>query len=118
MQLTCVQVAVDALLRDAVKSLDVVVAVPDPQLLSRHQRPTHSEVDVCAALKRRQVPVALVRRGPDKPAGQKHGQEHFPSLTLFGVWHLSSNALKGKLGKTSKTADTLFLYKEIIFFLL
>lgn len=59
--LTCVQVAVDALLRNAVKSSDVIVAVPDPQLLSSRQRPADSEVDVFTVLKRREVPVALLR---------------------------------------------------------
>lgn len=70
--LTRVQVAVDALLGDAVKPLDVVVAVPDPQFLSGLQCPTHSEVDAFTVLKRRQVPVALLRRGPHKPANQRH----------------------------------------------
>lgn len=50
------------------KSLDVVVAVPDSQLLSGRQLPTRSEVDVFTVLKRRQVPVALLRGRPHKPA--------------------------------------------------
>lgn len=71
-QPTWVQVVVDAPLRDAVKLSDVVVAVPHPQFLSCCQRATHSEVDVSMMLKRRQVPVALLGRGPDKPADHKH----------------------------------------------
>lgn len=51
------------------KSVDVVFAVPDPQFLSGPQLATHPEVDVFAVLKGRQVPLALLRRGPHEPAG-------------------------------------------------
>lgn len=85
-QLTWVQVVVDAPLRDAVKLSDVVVAVPHPQFLSCCQRATHSEVDVSMMLKRRQVPVALLRRGPDKPAGPKHQSIRAESDETLGVY--------------------------------
>lgn len=70
--LTRLQDAVDAFLRDAVKLLDVVVAVPDPQFLSSHQRPTRFEVDVFMMLKRCQVPVTLLGGGAHKPANHKN----------------------------------------------
>lgn len=60
-RLTWVQVAGNAFPGDTVKTLDVVIAVPNPQQVPIHQRATHSEVNVFAMLKCLQVPVTLLR---------------------------------------------------------
>lgn len=82
--LTWVQVAGNALLRDRVKPLDVVVAVPNPQQVSGHQRAAHSEVDVLAVLERLQVPVALLRRSPHKPGECQQERHQLGAAQFWG----------------------------------